>query len=222
MAADQISPLTLNRLLIYLRCLRSLQGSGNERISSQEFADRFNLSATQFRKDLTGVGAVGIRGIGYEVDRLTRQLEEFMLLDRTHPVVVVGVGNLGQALIRFMNATSGTYRVVAAVDNDPQKIGRTMIAGLAVEDSERIGEVVAREGAEIGVLTVPVDAAQKNYDALVAAGVRGVLNFAPTRLAVQPEVPVKSVDLRIFFEELGFTAGKNSDRTHRRSADPAG
>jgi redox-sensing transcriptional repressor len=201
--AGQVSPLTLNRLSIYLRCLRHLRGNGVEKISSHELADRFQLSATQIRKDLAQFGEFGIRGVGYDVNQLTERLNHVLGLDLTHRIIVVGVGNLGSALVRFLNFGSSSFSVVAAVDNDPGKIGQ-LIADVPIQSSSKLRSIVEASKAEIGVLTVPGNAAQQNYDELVSAGIKAVLNFAPIRLVRTNEVVTKAVDLRIFFEELGF------------------
>jgi redox-sensing transcriptional repressor len=197
------SPLTLNRLSVYLRCLRRLQAEGVRRISSQELADRYLLSATQIRKDLAQFGEFGIRGVGYDVDQLAASLTELFGLDREHPLVIVGMGNLGSALARFLGFNQGPFRVVAGVDSDPAKVG-TRVDGLTIRASSDLARVVAESGAVIGVLAVPAEAAQPSYDALVRAGVRAVLSFAPVHVQQHPEVPVKSVDLRIHLEELAF------------------
>lgn len=200
---DEVSPLTLNRLSFYLRCLRQLQESGVQRMSSQELAQRFNLSATQIRKDLAQFGEFGIRGVGYDVDALAAHLNALLGLDRQHNLLIVGMGNLGSALAQYLGFNHGAFRVVAGVDNDPQKIGRP-IAGFQVRSTANLAEILKETGAEIGVLAVPAEAAQENYDRLADAGIRGVLNFAPVRVKPRPGVPLKNVDLRINLEELAF------------------
>jgi len=201
--SGEVSPHTLHRLSIYLRCLRGLRDSNVLRVSSQDLADRFDLSAAQIRKDLAHFGEFGIRGVGYDVQHLTDRLRNLLGLDRHHPTIVVGVGNLGSALLRFLAMGDSAFRVVAAVDNDPSQVG-TSLAGVRIEDAARLTEIATISGAEIGVLTVPASAAQANYNSLVLAGIRAVLNFAPIRLARDPDVVTRSVDLRMFFEELGF------------------
>ncbi|HEY8021825.1 MAG TPA: redox-sensing transcriptional repressor Rex [Thermoanaerobaculia bacterium] len=200
---DEVSPLTLNRLSFYLRCLRHLQEQEIQRISSQELARRYHLSATQIRKDLAQFGEFGIRGVGYEVDVLADHLNALLGLDRRHALVIVGMGNLGSALARYLGFNYGAFQVVAGVDNSAQVIGRK-IGGFTVRPSADLARVVADSGAEIGVLAVPADAAQENYDALADAGIKGVLNFAPVRLKRRAGVPLKNVDLRINLEELAF------------------
>ncbi len=201
-----VPPATLNRLSIYLRCLRRLEQSGVQRVSSKQLAKQFRLSATQIRKDLTQFGEFGIRGVGYDVSQLSARLARLLSLDRPHRIVVVGMGNLGSALACHIGFNDGGYTVVAGFDNDHQKIGST-VGHLQVHDIAELAAVVADTGSEIGVLTVPAEAAQRNYTALADAGVRAVLNFAPVRLKLDPRVQTKNVDLRLNLEELGFFLG---------------
>lgn len=200
---EEVSPLTLNRLSFYLRCLRQLQDQGLAHVSSQDLAQRYHLSATQIRKDLAQFGEFGIRGVGYRVAELAEHLDALLGLDRGHPMVIVGVGNLGSALARYLGFNHGAFHVVAGVDTDPKKIG-TRVAGFTVRPVADLAAVVAETGALIGVLTVPDDVAQASYSALADAGIRGVLNFATVRIKPRPGVPLKNVDLRINLEELAF------------------
>ncbi len=201
--SGEVSPLTLNRLSVYLRSLRQLQEEGIERISSDELALRFRLSAAQIRKDLAQFGAFGIRGVGYEVEPLTAHLSTVLGLDRIHPLIIVGMGNLGNAFARYLEFNHGAFEVVAAVDHDPSKIGRR-VGNVTIERASRLESIVHRTKAEIGVLAVPPEVAQINYDALVSAGIRAVLNFAPCPLALAPGVTTRDVDLRIQLEALAF------------------
>lgn len=204
----EISSLTINRLSVYLRCLRRLHSEGTENISSAEFASRFRLSASQIRKDLAHFGELGIRGVGYRVEDLKSRLEQLLGLDCEHRAVIVGAGNLGTALARFPGFQSSVFRVVALFDNDMAKV---TAAGQRRADiapplfhSREMRSRLASLGAELGILTVPAHAAQSNYDVLADCGVSAVLNFAPLRLAERPDVPVKTVDILIFMEELAF------------------
>jgi len=198
-----VSPLTLNRLSIYVRCLRLLRERGVERISSHEMAQRFHLSATQIRKDLACFGEFGIRGVGYDVPLLAERLSDLLGLNREHPVIIVGMGNLGSALARYLGFNHGCFRVVAGVDTDPQIIGRR-VGGLVVRPARDLRRLVRESGAGIALLTVPPEAAREHYEALVESGVRAVLNFAPVRLPARPRVKLKNVDLRSQLEELAF------------------
>lgn len=201
MPSGDTSPLALNRLSVYLRALRSLQRQDVERISSQQLARRFGLSATLIRKDLAHYGEFGIRGIGYDVGSLRRRLETVLGLDSEHAVVVVGAGNIGTALARFPGLNGDAFRIVAVFDVDPTRIGQS-IGDLVVRDPLELAETVESSGADMGILAVPAEAAPENYYALVGAGIRAVLNFAPVHLEEIEGVRVKDVDLTIFLEEL--------------------
>ncbi len=203
----EISPLTLNRLSLYLRCLRSIAAEGVGTVSSQQLADQFRLSAAQIRKDLAQFGEFGIRGVGYRVEPLAERLTELLGLDRFHPLVIIGMGNLGSALAASVGFNSGCFKVVAGLDNDARKIGKR-IGDIEVQDAAGLARVVEETEAEIGILTVPAEVAQAKYDALADSGVKAVLNFAPTVLELRPEVRTKSVDLLIDLEELGYFLGE--------------
>lgn len=205
MSHSEISSLALHRLSTYLRCLRQLEEADVTRISSGELARRYQLSAPKIRKDLARFGDFGIRGVGYDVIELRRRLESVLGLDGEQRIVLVGAGNLGAALVGFPGLRSNSFRIAAVFDVDPGKIGRP-IGDLEVQPKDRLAEVVADLDARLGILAVPAAAAQENYDLLVDAGVRGVLNFAPVRISADPRARVRSVDLVVFLEELSFFA----------------
>src|SRR5262249_42175837 len=154
-----VSPLTLNRLSLYLRCLQELATAGVERVSSTELAERYGLSASQIRKDLAQFGEFGIRGVGYEARQLRERLRQLLGLERLHGLVIVGVGRLGTALAAYPGFNGDGFRVVGLVDADEEKVGRRM-GHLRVRRTEELGDVVRESGADIGVLTVPSAAAQ--------------------------------------------------------------
>ncbi len=201
--AAAVSPLTVNRLSVYLRSLRQLREQGIEKVSSQQLARRFHLSSTQIRKDLAQFGEFGTRGVGYDVAELADHIEALLGLDRTHRLAIVGMGNVGTALARFPAFNTGSFQVVAAFDNDPAKIG-TRVGSVTVRSTADLTADLRRAAAEIGVLAVPADAVLPVFEALVRAGVRAVLNFAPATLPPRPGCRVKNVDLRIQLEELAF------------------
>lgn len=201
--SHDISPLTLNRLSVYLRCLRELESEGVERVSSQELADRFQLSSSQIRKDLTTLGGLGVRGVGYEVSSLAERLHQLLGLGTKRRLLIVGMGNLGSALAAFLGFNDPSFEVVAGVDSDPRRIGRT-VGSITVQPYDDLEAVVQMSRAEIAVLAVPPEAAQAAYDRLSAAGVHAVLNFAPFTLQERSDVRVKNVDMRIYLEELAF------------------
>ena len=201
--AAEISPLTLNRLSLYLRCLGELEERGIGRVSSHELAQRYHLSAAQIRKDLAQFGEFGIRGVGYDVRHLAARLSSLLGLERRHPMLIVGMGNLGSALARYPGFNHGCFEVVAGFDSDPQKVGRR-IGAVTVRSVRDLRRVARETGAEIACLAVPAEAAAENFEALCEAGIRSVLNFAPVRLEPRHGVRVKNVDLRIELEELAY------------------
>jgi redox-sensing transcriptional repressor len=202
-APSEVSSLTLNRLSIYLRCLRQLLEQSTARVSSQELARRFHLSAAQIRKDLAQFGEFGIRGVGYDVRHLAERLHDLLGLGERHALIIVGMGNLGSALARYLGFNAGGFEVVAGVDIDPQRVGK-QVGHLRVRPSRELRALVRELEVAIGVLTVPPEAARENYEALIEAGVAAVLNFAPVRLEPHPDVRLKNVDLRINLEELAY------------------
>jgi redox-sensing transcriptional repressor len=199
----EVSPHCLNRLSLYLRSLRQLQEQGVERISSKELAEQYHLSAALIRKDLAQFGEFGIRGIGYEIDKLIARLRSILGLDLEHRVAVVGIGRLGGALARYLELNKGAFQIVAAFDTDRRKVG-SRVGSIRVHHISDVPKVVPATGAKIALLTVPPKSAQETCDTLTAAGVRAVLNFAPVALKVGPEITAKSVDVRVHLEELAF------------------
>ena len=203
----KIPEMTIRRLSIYTRCLLQLEEDDVKTISSQELADRFNLNSAQVRKDLAYFGEFGVRGIGYYVVALKKELERILGLDRDWPVVLVGFGNLGSALFHYKGFTRQGFRIVAIVDDDPAKGERQVDAVPIITTRDMAREIKAR-GVQIAILAVPADAAQPVTDQLVAAGIRAILNFAPARLKVPREVRLKHVDLSIELETLSFFLAK--------------
>ncbi|PYN59410.1 MAG: redox-sensing transcriptional repressor Rex [Candidatus Rokuibacteriota bacterium] len=205
----KIPEMTIRRLSIYTRCLLQLEEDGVKTVSSQELAERFNLNSAQVRKDLAYFGEFGVRGIGYYVAGLKAELQRILGLDREWAVVLVGFGNLGSALFHYKGFTRQGFKVVAIVDENPTKIGREVERVPVIASRDMAREVKAR-GIQIAILAVPVEAAQAVTDELVAAGIRAVLNFAPTRLRVPRDVRLNNVDLSIELETLSFYLAKSA------------
>jgi len=199
-----ISDLTAQRLSIYLRCLDDLQRAGVRTVSSQSLADRFQLNSAQIRKDLACFGEFGIRGVGYVVADLKENLARILGLTRNRNVAILGAGNLGMALADYGGFNREGFRIVALFDKDRRKIGRMSRGGVPILDVRRLAEVVRRERVSIAVLAVPAEAAQPLFDRAARAGIRAVLNFAPTRLKGRSGVTLKVVDLKIQLENLAF------------------
>jgi redox-sensing transcriptional repressor len=201
---DNISELTIARLSVYLRCVDQLLEADIETVSSQELAQRFNLNSAQIRKDLAYFGEFGVRGVGYNVRELRHYIVEILGLDRERRLVIVGAGNLGYALCHYSGFSSGNFLVVGVLDSDPSRIGDPTPAGLLVEDADRLPEIVTQRRVEIGIITTPANAAQTVCDMMVNAGLRTVLNFAPIRVRAKDGVLAKTVDLKVYLEELSF------------------
>lgn len=201
---EVVSELTTGRLSVYLRCLSYLESVHQETVSSAELAERFHLNSAQIRKDLACFGEFGTRGVGYNVSRLKEHLVRELGIDRPRNVVIAGAGNLGMALADYGGFNDNGFRIVALVDIDPAKIGRTSRSGIPVLAYSDLEQIVPEQHVEIGIIAVTADAAQEVYEAFVGAGLTAILNFAPVQLAAHGQVKLKSVDLRINLELLSF------------------
>jgi redox-sensing transcriptional repressor len=199
----RIPEMTIHRLSVYTRCLLQLEEDGVKTISSQEMAERFNLNSAQVRKDLAYFGEFGVRGIGYYVAGLKAELQKILGLDRQWPVVLVGFGNLGSALFHYKGFGRQGFRIAAIIDDDPAKVARE-VGSVPVVASRDMAREVKGRGVQIAIVAVPAESAQAVTDQLVTAGIRAILNFAPTRLKVPKEVRLKNVDLSIELETLSF------------------
>lgn len=204
MKTEKISELTTNRLSVYLRCLHELAAAGVETVSSQALAEQFNLNSAQIRKDLAYFGEFGVRGVGYYVEDLRRQLTSILGLTREHRLAIIGVGNLGMALATCREFNREGFQTVALFDNDEAKIGTEVCAGLEIQDAASLREVIEREDIDIAVIATPATAAERVLEDVTAAGVRAVLNFAPVHMNPPPGVKVKTVDLTISLESLSY------------------
>ena len=201
---DAISELTTGRLSVYLRCLTLLESQGIKTVSSHHLAERFHLNSAQIRKDLACFGEFGTRGVGYDVSRLRSHLVETLGIDRTRNVVIVGAGNLGMALADYAGFSSNGFHLVAILDSDLAKIGRSSRSGIPILSWDRVEQVVRRNHVDIGIIAVPAEEAQAVHDTLADAGIQAILNFAPVQIKLRPGVKVRSVDLRINLESLSF------------------
>ena len=194
---------TITRLSIYLRCLEEVLADGTTAVSSQQLAERFGLNSAQVRKDLAYFGQFGIRGLGYYTGELKQNLERILGLDQEWEVALVGVGNLGSALLNYRGFQQRGFRIAVVFDNDPGKVGRR-IGRIPVTHAEKIVPMLTRRGIRMAVIAVPASAAQTVADRLVAAGVNAILNFAPVQLAVPKRVKALNVDLSVMLKTLSF------------------
>jgi redox-sensing transcriptional repressor len=194
---------SVGRLSLYLRRLEGLLREGTTKVSSSQLGEALGVTDAQVRKDLAYLGHLGHPGIGYAAPELTAAIRRALGIDREWAVALAGVGNLARALLHYHGFAARGFRVVALFDADPAKVGQR-VEGLTVHGPEAMASVVAATRAELGVLAVPAESAQAVADALIAAGVRGLLNFAPAVLRAPPGVSVVSVDLTVQLEQLAF------------------
>ncbi len=199
-------PLSLasaRRLSLYLRALEIFRREGAQKVSSGQLGEALGVSDAQVRKDLGSLGNLGQPGIGYSTAELITAIRKALGIDREWKAVMVGVGNLARALIRYRGFQQQGFRLAALCDIDPSKIGEK-VEGLTVQPLAELSAAVKAAGAELGIVTVPAEAAQSVADQLVAAGVRGILNFAPTVLKLPAGVSLVAVDLAAQLEQLAF------------------
>ena len=201
---DEISELTTNRLSLYVRFLNELDEKGVRTVSSTVLADRFGLNAALIRKDLAHFGDLGVRGVGYVVKDLRRELQVILGLDRKLAVAIMGAGNLGLALADYPGFRREGFRIVALFDTLREKVGQESRSGVRIYDIHELRGVADREGITIAVIAVPAASAQQVVGTVVDAGIRAVLNFSPGALRVPPDVKLKSVDLTVSLESLSF------------------
>ena len=201
---EQISELTTNRLSLYLRFLNELQSRGVKTVSSNVLAEQFGLNAALIRKDLAHFGDLGVRGVGYVVEDLRRELRSILGLDRQLRVAIMGAGNLGLALADYPGFRQEGFQIVALFDNLREKVGRVSRSGVSIYDTVELKEIARREGLTIAVIAVPAASAQDVVKTVIAAGIRAVLNFSPGTLRVPDHIKVKSVDLTVSLESLSF------------------
>ena len=200
---SKLSRASVGRFSLYLRHLDRLQREGTLTVSSSQLGEALGITDAQVRKDLAYLGNLGQPGIGYSVPELIHALKSRLGVDRAWRAVVVGVGNLARALLRYRGFEQQGFRFAALFDADPSKVGQA-IDHLTVMPMSKMADAIARERAELGVVAVPASAAQEVCDALVAAGVKGILNFAPTVLRVPSGVSLVNVDLTVQLEQLAF------------------
>ncbi len=197
---------TIDRLPLYLRCLNKLTDQGKENISSEKFSDRLNLNSAQVRKDLSYFGDFGTRGVGYKTEALASQIRRILNLDSRWKMALVGVGNIGSALLTYSGFDQRVFEVTMAFDRDSQLVGRE-IHGVKVEDVSTLVDRVSEEDVKLGIIAVPAPSAQEVADKLVEGGITGLLNFAPTLLDIPEGVQLAQVDITKELEQLVYYLG---------------
>lgn len=193
---------TIRRLPLYLRGLLVLSEQKQQRISSRDLAEFLSVNPWQIRKDFSYFGGFGTRGVGYDVEKLIRQIKKILKLDVVRRAALVGVGNLGSAVLAYPGFRIYGFDIAAAFDRDPKKIGKK-VKGVTIEDVSRL-RTLKKRNIDLGIIAVPCDAAQQTGEALVKAGIKGILNFSPCHIAVPKKVKVITIDIAMDFARLPY------------------
>jgi redox-sensing transcriptional repressor len=208
LAKKRISESTIHRLSMYYRALSLLEKENYETVSSKELAKREKLTPAQVRKDLSFFGSFGTRGLGYPVKELRAQIGSILGLDRVWRVALVGVGNIGSALVSYKEFTKQGFQIVKLFDNDQRKIGSNH-KGIVVSDIRNLETELRELKIEMVVLAVPATVAQYIVDDVVRAGIKAILNFAPVNLKVPDDVYIRNENMSMELEYLSFAMVNN-------------
>jgi redox-sensing transcriptional repressor len=193
---------TIRRLPLYLRGLLFMSGQGRRSISSKDLADLIGVNPWQIRKDFSYFGDFGVRGVGYQVDNLSKQIKKILKLDVVHKAALVGVGNIGSAVLMHPSFGMYSFDISAAFDINPKKVGRK-IENIVIEDISNLRTIRKRK-IKIGIIAVPRNAAQETADKLVKVGIRGILNFSPRYITVPKRIKVITIDIAMDLARLPY------------------
>ncbi len=194
---SSIPEATIERLPLYYRCLDKLATfEGVDVVSSKELGGRLGIASTQVRKDLSYYGEFGRRGVGYDINDLKDSIGKILGVNKQRPAALVGAGNLGRALVNYKGFRKMSLDISCVLDNDLNKIGN-QVGGIVVQSIQKASGIITEKQIEIGIITVPGEAAQKVAEKLVEAGIKAIWNFAPTRLYVPENVTVRNEDLAV-------------------------
>ncbi|MBO9308205.1 MAG: redox-sensing transcriptional repressor Rex [Chloroflexi bacterium] len=197
-----IPDIVIGRLPIYLRALNQLAQQGKTVTSSHELGQHLGISSAQIRKDLSHFGEFGKQGTGYQISHLQAQLKQILQVDREWKMIVVGAGDLGRALVHYRGFVPRGFRVVAAFDIDPARLGKS--GDVEVLHVSCMGDFVKQHNIQIAMIAVPAESAQEVCDQLVAAGVRAILNYAPITLSVPSHVHVQYIDPVMHLQRMTY------------------
>jgi redox-sensing transcriptional repressor len=208
---EMIPSPAIKRLSLYLRQLEVFKRAERKTISSKQLGESLGLTDAQVRKDLAYFGQFGHPGIGYSVDELIGKIRHILGTDRVWNVLLVGAGNLGRALAAYNGFTAKGFNLVAVFDADPSKVGKTH-GGFTIQGLSELKSTIEEKSIRLAIVAVPAEAAQAVVDELIAAGVRGILNFAPTSISVPPNIAINAVDLAVQLEQLSFQVNVGSNQ----------
>ncbi len=213
----RIPDASVARLPEYLRILVDLADQRCPTVSSEQLAELSGFNAAKVRKDLSYLGTHGTRGVGYDVDHLVFEMRQALGVNQDWPVVVVGAGNLGRALANYAGFADRGFPLAGVVDADPDKVGLT-VGPVSVAPMSELEAIVAKHQPVIGIIATPGPVAQQVADALVAAGVSAILNFAPSLVSVPPSVSLRKVDLALELQVLSFYQSQRDPRPAARDS----
>lgn len=210
----RISESTIHRLSLYFRALSLLEKEGYETVSSKELAKREKLTPAQVRKDLSFFGTFGTRGLGYPVRELRHQIASILGIDRVWRVALVGVGNIGSALVSYKEFVRQGFSIVKLFDNDQRKIGSNH-KGIVISDIANLEKELWESHIEIVIIAVPATVAQYIVDDVVKAGIKAILNFAPVNLKVPEDVYIRHENMSMELEYLSFALVNNHSQKRK-------
>ncbi|MEI7845332.1 MAG: redox-sensing transcriptional repressor Rex [Chloroflexota bacterium] len=203
MNSKNVPDIIVSRLPVYLRALQFMAASGSMTTSSQELGEKVGISAAQIRKDLSKFGEFGKQGTGYHIPFLIDRILQILKVEQVWDVVLVGMGELGHAILRYQGFINRGFRIVACFDSDPEKIGK-QVDEFQVREVSTLVSIVGAAGIKMAMLCVPASAAQDVTDKLVQAGVKGILNYAPVSLSVPHDVRVQYIDPVIGLQRMAY------------------
>ena len=201
---DKIPKATITRLSLYCRQLELLEFDGYRMVSSEKLAWLCQVNPAQVRKDLGYFGEFGIRGVGYDVRDLQHEIKKILAVNREWKMGIVGVGNLGAALLKHRNFPARGFHFVAAFDSDPEKIGEAAPLGLIIKDVSELQKIANEMEIDIGVITVPALKAQETADTFIKANINAILNFSPVQIHVPDEYIVENIDFTVKLDILTY------------------
>jgi len=210
---SEIPAATVSRLALYLRELQQIERSGSASVRSGWLAERLGLKDSQVRRDLSCLGQVGQRGVGYRVQDLVSAIQHVLGTDRSWNVILVGVGNLGRALSGYRGFDQLGFRLIAAFDSDPNKVG-TKVGALHVQDLDHLERFAQTQRVDLAILAVPANAASAVASRLQSSGVAGILNFAPVVIPSNSAITIQPVDLALELQRLAFSVVQRHGVAH--------
>ncbi len=209
----EIPAVVIDRLPVYARALTDLEVQGRDVVSSQELGTVLGVTPAQIRKDLSYFGRFGKQGRGYNVQRLAQELRQILGLDRQWSMILIGVGHLGQAILTYDGFQPQGFIIVEAFDSDSSLVGKK-VGGITVRHTSELTTYLAERPVDIGIVAVPAVAAIDIINTLIEGGVRSILNYAPTSVAVPQGVEIKNIDPVLALQSMTFYLKTNLQKAN--------